>query len=1035
MASRARTPHTPRNPNTPLTHRTPRSSQAVVFRAAFDTLEPRRLFAVSAVGPTVTPWAEMPTVSNVVPLKFQGVTYQAVVGKYNVLARPGVDFNAVAAREGFADVRELGGSGFYSFSTTRTPAQMERWARASAAGIEAVSPVHGLNAQRVANDTFYASDQYYLDNSGQLIPNPATVPGTDISANNPRKVGLGGADINVERAWDITTGNPNQIVAIIDSGLDVGHGDLAANIFFNPGEQGTDANGMDKSSNGIDDDGNGVADDINGYDFGDDDADLTDGDGHGTAVAGNVAAVGNNNRGIAGVSWSTKLMGVKVFGERDVGGFDAFNSIVIRALNYIVTMKQRGFDIVAANASLGGPSLVFDPVIGGALRRVEDAGIVFVAAAGNDTIDNDRLIDFPTRYSKVNLGSIAVAATDNQDRLANFTNFGASTVQVAAPGVSIFTTYSRVAPGATFTDPDNGDTYVNIDGTSFSSPIVAGVVALAKAARPDATPIEIVDAITRGSDRIAALDGLTPRSPRKTSFGRVDAYNTLRILLNRVGGTNTTLAGSWRGNFGGVDSYVYGTAAATVGLDFLTSSLTPTGAAVVESTVREDDARLLQSPTGDGRAAFRLVSDRDISFDFDFSAGTRRLSLYAADTARERRTQTVQIIDTDTGVVLQSVPMARFDNGQYLSFDLVGRVSLKIVAGNGGATLSGLFVDNAPSRAASAVSSDTLTGGNWMYRYGELGFVLPGVTQSLPSLLSLGTNATTVVGKAGRDAALPELLNLSRQRSSGVFTASSAFTFSVNVGGTLEKSVSFYTHNTSSAPRGQRYELLDSAGNLLSSTDVAVAPRSGTYVTFNILGAASVRVSSMGGGDASVAGVFFDSKIGGELASDRNGATLVGSSTTLGGRWRGTYGSLGNFVYGASATFPSVVTNRPVPTGTSFTSVLNSNTRAANAVQNPNTLVGNLVGYLGTRSNLELPLSFAPGNTVRMTAYFVDFDKRGRGQQVELVDADTNEVVSSIRVRDFASGVSLTWEVSGNIKLRLTRVDGPSAVLSALFFD
>lgn len=244
-------------------------------------------------------------------------------------------------------------------------------------------------------------------------------------------------DIDAPEAWDLATGSDKLVVvAVLDSGVDYNHPDLAANIWTNPGEI---------PGNGNDDDGNGFIDDVNGWDFVDNDSNPVDNESHGTHVAGTIAAVGNNGIGITGVTWTAEIMVL-----RFLDGFGAgFVSDEVAAIDYAIA---KGAQII--NASFGSSS--FSSAEREAITRAETAGILFVAAAGNDGENNDSTPQYPSNYALDNI--IAVAASDQNDNLASFSDFGPTTVDVAAPGTSI---YSAKPPDRTisvFSDNFEGGT-------------------------------------------------------------------------------------------------------------------------------------------------------------------------------------------------------------------------------------------------------------------------------------------------------------------------------------------------------------------------------------------------------------------------------------------------------------------------------------------------------------------------------------------------------------------------------------------------
>ncbi len=233
--------------------------------------------------------------------------------------------------------------------------------------------------------------------------------------------------ISAPQAWDVFTGSSEVVVAVIDTGVDYNHEDIKANMWTNPYEI---------PDNGVDDDLNGFVDDYYGADFVNKDGDPMDDSGHGTHVAGIIGAVGNNSLGIAGVSWTVKIMALKAL---DAGGAGDIASI-IDALNYVLDMKRKGINIVAVNASYGceGCSPMPDRDLIAALGK---EGIIFVTAAGNSGNNNDVTPTYPASYDLENI--ISVAAVDQNDNLASFSNYGPISVDIAAPGVDIISLYPR----------------------------------------------------------------------------------------------------------------------------------------------------------------------------------------------------------------------------------------------------------------------------------------------------------------------------------------------------------------------------------------------------------------------------------------------------------------------------------------------------------------------------------------------------------------------------------------------------------------
>jgi subtilisin family serine protease len=325
----------------------------------------------------------------------------------------------------------------------------------------------------IPNDTYF-SQLYGLYNYGQTGGTP-------------------GADIKAPAAWTITTGSPSVVVAVIDTGVDYTHPDLAANMWVNSGEI---------AGNGIDDDGSGYADDIYGFFTSDQTSDPMDTLGHGTHVAGTIGAVGNNTQGVIGVSPQVRIMALK---SMLAGGYGVVSDAV-RAIDYLIAMKQRGVNVRVINASWYADTAEFPTALYEAVRAARDNNIVFVVAAGNNGQDIDATPAYPASFDLENV--ITVAALDHNDNLASFSNYGATKVHVAAPGVNIYST----TPGGA---------YNYKSGTSMAAPHVTGLVALMAAQYPQYTYQQI------RSKMLSTVDTLPNLQGRVLTTGRVNAWKAL----------------------------------------------------------------------------------------------------------------------------------------------------------------------------------------------------------------------------------------------------------------------------------------------------------------------------------------------------------------------------------------------------------------------------------------------------------------------------------------------------------------------------
>ena len=312
-----------------------------------------------------------------------------------------------------------------------------------------------LNAT-TPDDPLFAQD-WGLHNTGQVVQS---------------LTGTADADIDAPEAWDQTTGSSDVVVAVVDTGVDYSHDDLAANIWTNPGETGGG-----KESNGVDDDGNGYVDDWHGWNFGLDTNDPMDAVGHGTHVAGTIGAAGDNGTGVTGVNWNVQIMPLRV---ADAGG-NLSDAAVAAAFAYAGSMGAR-----VVNASLGGAYT--SPAELAAINGAPNT--LFVVSSGNSNLNIKSTAISPCTLPAANI--LCVGATGPTDTRASFSNYAPTQVDIAAPGVNILSTLP-------------GDQYGYYNGTSMASPHVAGVAALVFAAYPTRSVAAVVAAILNGADRKSGL--------------------------------------------------------------------------------------------------------------------------------------------------------------------------------------------------------------------------------------------------------------------------------------------------------------------------------------------------------------------------------------------------------------------------------------------------------------------------------------------------------------------------------------------------
>jgi thermitase len=325
------------------------------------------------------------------------------------------------------------------------------------------------NDLELPNDPMF-NDQWALNNVGQ-------------------NGGKQKADIGALQAWLKTKGTKKVVIAVLDTGVDYTHNDLITNMWIRP-----------DNVPAYKDDELGSINDLHGFDADVNSSDPMDDNGHGTHCAGVIGAEGDNNEGIAGINWQVEIMPLKFLGK---GGFGSTKD-AIEAINYAIDRKRNGVNVRVISASWGSTS--YSKALEDAIRAAGEEGILFVAAAGNDSTDNDKRPHYPSNYKLPNV--ISVAALDRSDNLASFSNYGAKTVHIAAPGKDILSTWLK-------------DSYREASGTSMATPQVSGVAGLILATDPKMSVEKLRERLLKSVDKLDSLNG------KVETGGRVNAAKAL----------------------------------------------------------------------------------------------------------------------------------------------------------------------------------------------------------------------------------------------------------------------------------------------------------------------------------------------------------------------------------------------------------------------------------------------------------------------------------------------------------------------------
>ncbi len=340
-----------------------------------------------------------------------------------------------------------------------------------------------------------------IKNKNVLLNDPAIDRNWGIALTSSRK------------AWEISQGSRDIVVAVIDTGIDLNHPDLKNNLWINKGEVGLDKNEKDKGSNGIDDDGNGFIDDVHGWNFVSNNNSLVDNHGHGTHIAGIIGAEGGNKVGISGVAPKVSLMILKYYDPKAPGVSNLNNTV--KAIDYAIKMNAK-----IINYSGGGLDQSKSEIA--SIKKAREKGILFVAAAGNERSNSDIRGYYPADYDIDNI--ISVTAIDPDEKILPSSNYGKRTVDIAAPGLDIYSTLV-------------GGEYGYLTGTSQATAFVSGVAALIMAQNPDWSANRVAKYIIKTGDKTESLKGKTQYQVKLNS-ARALQFKGSGIAANGVAVTN-----------------------------------------------------------------------------------------------------------------------------------------------------------------------------------------------------------------------------------------------------------------------------------------------------------------------------------------------------------------------------------------------------------------------------------------------------------------------------------------------------------------
>ena len=873
--------------------------------------------------------------------------------------------------------------------------------------------------------------------------------------------GLNGAHgINAPAAWDVTTGAPAIIVADIDTGIDYNHLELYQNIWINqaeipatrlrnltdvfrdgyismrdlndPSNQGpgkiTDQNGdgritaadllaptqldtagVDKGlggwADGVSEDGDTAhVDDLVGWNFVNNTNDPLDDNGHGTHTAGTIAERGNDAVGGVGVMWQAEVMGLK-FLAANGSGTDLGAALAVR---YAADHGAR-----VSNNSYGGGQGAGSPMVD-AISYAATKGQVVVAAAGNNSGNNDNAgASYPATFPNDNI--VAVAAIDINGNLANFSNYGATTVDLAAPGVNIYSTLPNNAHGS-------------LSGTSMATPHVTGAIGLLLSAHPGWTYQQLIRQVLSTTTPDASVAGktvtggvlnigaaLAPPPPASTAA---------------FAGLDTTTQGNWKG--------VYGADGVDLAADANTSPAYAVVTLVGQSNYTWDASPAgtqapLRAAAGAGRVAATWYDGTGYSIDLNLTDGNvHKLSLYALDYDRIGRSERIDIVDAGTGTVLDTRSIANFGGGAYLTWKLSGHVALRVTTLAGkNAVVSGLFFDPATPPAATAgfLGTDSATQGNWKGVYGADAASIVGDASSTPAYGTLTPSGQATYIWDGSPTDAPSLQRVSAGRIAATWYADQSETLDLNLTDGAAHKVSLYALDYDRVGRSERVDVLDAATGAVLDTRIVANFAGGQYLSWKLSGHVVLRLTNLGPKNAVVSGIFFDAPTA--PAAPTASAAFVGLDAATQGNWKGVYGADGQSIQADATTVPAYAALAPI---TASTYTWDASPTATPALQRQ-AGTGRVAATWYDATGYTIDLNLTDGAAHKVSLYALDYDRIGRSERIDVVDAGTGTVLDSRTLSNFGNGQYASWKLTGHVLLRVTNLAGRNAVLSGIFFD
>jgi NPCBM/NEW2 domain len=484
---------------------------------------------------------------------------------------------------------------------------------------------------------------------------------------------------------------------------------------------------------------------------------------------------------------------------------------------------------------------------------------------------------------------------------------------------------------------------------------------------------------------------------------------------------NSVTQGNWIGTYG------------TEGTDFaggpsnlpVATTATVTGSTNITWAGTSTDLRALQNTGGNGRLAAAWSSTTSFTINLNLGDGRADdIALYAVDWENQGISEQIQITSAATGMVLDTETLSDFSGGDYLDWRISGDVLITVTLLTGpNAVLSGLFLDSPPV-TATLVEQDTLTQGNWIGTYGSQGNNVIGMPASYPSYASVSVSGQLDV-RWEDNTTVPQAIQEpgTTNRFAENWSSTSSFVVTVNLNDGQPHDLALYAIDWADQRRSELIQVADAATGTILSTKTLSDFEQGVYLQWMITGSVTITVTLLSGPNAVLSGLFFD--------PPSSAASLIKEDITTKGNWVGSYGDQGQAIVGDAPDYPAYA--MVTASGETITTWATSTTDPR-ALQNTGE-IGQIAAAWSSSTSFAVDVDLTDGQEHDLALYAVDWDNQGRSEQIQVTSTGTGKVLDTETITNFGGGVYLQWVVSGDVLVTVTRLTGPSAVLSGLFMD